>query len=125
MASFYSSTITSLVRRWEVKVGMGVQEWEYDPKKGLSFQMKRQYPIGVDGVLSEIGLMTINEPVSKKALRVPERVLVKGLQYRFRATKEEAQEAIRLAILFGSIRRAPGGWIVTREKKWKELKYQR
>jgi len=101
-------TNTSSVRRWEVKLGLGVQEWEYRPLKGISWQMRKQ-PIGVGSVLSEIGLLSPDGG----PFRVKEKVLLKGLQRRFRATEAEAKNAVRLTLLFGSIRRAPAGWIRT------------
>ena len=106
MASFYSDTNTSLIRHWQEPCGLGIRDWTYGPKWEVGCEMRKQ-PIDVGYVISEIALLSPDG----RPFRVREKTLLRGLQQRFRATLQEAQEALRLALLFGSIRRAPAGWI--------------
>jgi len=104
-----SNTTTSLIRHWQEPCGLGIRDWTYDPQWGVEYEMRKQ-PIGVGYVISEIALLSPDGG----PFRVRAKELLRGLQYRFRATPQEAEEAVRLALLFGSIQRAPAGWIRVR-----------
>lgn len=70
---------------------------------------QRRYSIGVGGVLSEIGLLSPDGG----PFRVRERSLLRGLRFRFRTDQSEAKDALRLAVMFGSVRKR-NGWVEVR-----------